>query len=201
MKSIVIPGDRINDGVSSNGAYVEDGKNYASVMGFYDEGGKRVVPLEGMWLPKIEDTVVGVVVNAGRNNSYTVDLNTFRTGVLLLGKYSRSTLKAGEMIEAIVDRINGKKEVILSRPRELRGGIAIKVKPTKIPRVLGKANTMANQIAELTKCDMVIGSNGIVWIRGGDTALAIEAIRRIEREAHLSGLTERIKEMLSVKGK
>jgi exosome complex component RRP4 len=201
MKSIVIPGDRINDGVSSNGAYVEDGKNYASVMGFYDEGGKRVVPLEGMWLPKIEDTVVGVVVNAGRNNSYTIDLNTFRTGVLLLGKYSRSTLKAGEMIEAIVDRINGKKEVILSRPRELRGGIAIKVKPTKIPRVLGKANTMANQIAELTKCDMVIGSNGIVWIRGGDTALAIEAIRRIEREAHLSGLTERIKEMLSVKGK
>lgn len=196
MKSIVIPGDKLSDNISSSGMYVEDGKSYASVMGLYDEDGKRVVPLEGAWMPKIDDTVVGTIEAVGRNNSYTVDLNSFRAGVLLLGKYSRSTLKAGEVIEAIVDRINGKKEVILSRPRELRGGIVIEVKPTKIPRVLGKANTMAKQIAELAKCDLVVGSNGIIWLSGGNTTLAIDAIRKIEREAHVSGLTERIKELL-----
>ena len=201
MKSIIIPGDEVKEGVSSVNVYVEDGKSFASTIGFYDEQGKRIVPLEGTWTPKIDDTVVGTIEEVGRNNTYTVDLCSFRTGVLLLGKYSRSVLKVGEVIEAIVDRINGKKEVILSNPKELRGGMVLKIKPTKIPRVLGKANTMAKQISEIARCDMIIGSNGLIWLRGGDIALATEVILRIEREAHMPGLTEKIKEVLISKSK
>ena len=104
--------------------------------------------------------------------------------------------KAYATVLGLYDRVNGKKEVMLSNPRLLKGGAIIKIKPTKIPRVLGKANTMAKQISELTKCDMVVGSNGIVWVRGENMALAIAAILRIESDAHVSGLTEKIKEML-----
>ena len=201
MKNIVMPGDEIRDRANSNNVYVENGRAFSTALGLYDQENKRIVPLEGTWNPKIEDTVVGIVQTVGRNNTYTVDLNSFRTGVLLMGKYSRSALKAGDVIEAIVDRINGKKEVILSRPKTLYDGIVITIKPTKIPRVLGKANTMAKQSAELAKCDMVIGSNGMIWLKGGDSPLAIEALQKIEREAHVSGLTEKIRDMLINKSK
>ncbi len=160
MKSVVVPGEQIPGGVKSGNIYIENGKAYATVLGLYDEEGKRIITLEGAWAPKIDETVVGIVEDAGRN------------------------------------RVNGKKEVMLSNPRLLKGGAIIKIKPTKIPRVLGKANTMAKQISELTKCDMVVGSNGIVWVRGENMALAIAAILRIESDAHVSGLTEKIKEML-----
>ncbi len=196
MKSIVVPGEQIPGNVKSGNVYVEEGKAYATVLGLYDEEGKRIITLEGAWNPKMDETVVGIVQEAGRNNSYTIDLSSFRRGVLLLGKFSKAEFKVGDVVEALVDRVNGKKEVILSNPRLLRGGVVIKIKPTKIPRVLGKANTMAKQISELTRCDLVVGSNGIIWVRGENTALAISAILRIESDAHVSGLTEKIKEML-----
>ncbi|MGC8478529.1 MAG: KH domain-containing protein [Candidatus Micrarchaeia archaeon] len=196
MKSVVVPGEQIPGGVKSGNIYIENGKAYATVLGLYDEEGKRIITLEGAWAPKIDETVVGIVEDVGRNNSYTLNLGSFRKGVLLLGKFSKAEFKVGDVVEALIDRVNGKKEVMLSNPRLLKGGAIIKIKPTKIPRVLGKANTMAKQISELTKCDMVVGSNGIVWVRGENMALAIAAILRIESDAHVSGLTEKIKEML-----
>jgi len=196
MKKIVVPGEQIPGNVNTGNTYIENGKAFAVVLGMYDEEGKRFIPLEGAWVPKIDETVVGIVESVGRNNTYTVNLNSFRTGVLILGKFSKAEFKVGDVIEALVDRVNGKKEVILSNPRLLRSGVIIRVKPAKIPRVLGKANTMAKQISELTKCDMVVGSNGIVWVRGENAALAITAILQIESDAHVSGLTEKIKEML-----
>ncbi len=36
----------------------------------------------------------------------------------------------------------------------------------------------------------------MVWLKGGNIALATTAIRKIEDEAHTSGLTERIKNLL-----
>jgi exosome complex component RRP4 len=70
-------------------------------------------------------------------------------------------------------------------------------KPTKVPRVIGKGNTMIDQIANLTKCRISVGMNGLVWLNDGDLRLAVSALRRIEREAHTSGLTEKIKKMLN----
>ncbi|MEM3227784.1 MAG: KH domain-containing protein [Candidatus Micrarchaeaceae archaeon] len=196
MKRIVMPGEKIPGDVKQGMAYAEHGSLFATVLGLYDEESKRLIPLEGTWSPKLDETVVGIIESVGRNNTYTVDLNSFRIGVLLLGKFSKAEFKIGDVIEALVDRVNGKKEVILSNPRLLKEGTIVKIKPTKIPRVLGKANTMAKQISELTRCDMVVGSNGIVWLRGENTALAIAALLQIERDAHVSGLTEKIKEML-----
>ena len=42
--------------------------------------------------------------------------------------------------------------------------------------------------------------NGIIWLKGGDVELATKAIMRIQTEAHVSGLTDRIKEMLEQQG-
>ena len=45
---------------------------------------------------------------------------------------------------------------------------------------------------------LTVGQNGLVWINGTPEGelLAVKAIRKIEEESHLSGLTDRIKEFL-----
>ena len=49
--------------------------------------------------------------------------------------------------------------------------------------------------------DIVVGQNGIVWVKGNPDRMkiAVEAIRQIEREAHTSGLTDRVRDFINVK--
>ena len=70
------------------------------------------------------------------------------------------------------------------------------IKPAKIPRIIGSNNTMAMQLSAGTKSSVAVGMNGMIWLHGGDTDLATEAIFKITREAHISGLTDRISKML-----
>jgi len=52
---------------------------------------------------------------------------------------------------------------------------------------------MITMIADATGCQLVVGRNGFVFVsHKGDHSLAVEAIRMIEREAHTSGLTDRV---------
>jgi exosome complex component RRP4 len=55
---------------------------------------------------------------------------------------------------------------------------------------------MIDQIKSITKTDIVVGLNGMIWLRGGEAELATEAIFKVEREAHVSGLTESIRQYL-----
>jgi exosome complex RNA-binding protein Rrp4 len=56
---------------------------------------------------------------------------------------------------------------------------------------------MIKQIAEGTKASLSVGMNGLIWVKGGDSDLATNAILRIQEESHVAGLTERIAKMLS----
>jgi exosome complex component RRP4 len=50
-----------------------------------------------------------------------------------------------------------------------------------------------------TGCQIAIGQNGRILINGkspDDERLAVMAIRKIEQEAHTTGLTDRVTEML-----
>ena len=80
--------------------------------------------------------------------------------------------------------------------RKLIGGTVIKITPTKVARVIGKGGSMINLIKEKTKSQILVGQNGLIWIRGGNVRKAIEAILMIERESHIIGLTEKIAKFL-----
>jgi exosome complex component RRP4 len=199
MRQIVLPGEQIADKPSRIGnAFVEGKKSYSKILGLYEGAGREVIPLEGTWEPHIGDTVVGIVAE-NRNKVYFIELSYFKRSILVLDKYERYEPEYGDVIQATVKDIEGNKTIILYEPKMLEGGVMLKIKPTKVPRVIGKQSTMVKQIAEATKSDIVVGVNGMVWICGGNTALAIEAILRIENEAHVPGLTERIKHMLETK--
>jgi exosome complex component RRP4 len=196
MRQIVMPGDVIAEKPARvEHSYIENGKTYAGILGMFDSERNSIVPLEGAWVPRIGDKVIGVVTGT-RSTVYEVDLDFFGRSILIGSKFDRHTYRLGEVIEAEVKDVEDRKTVILDRPRTLFGGTILKIKPTKVPRVIGKANTMLMQIASFTKSTIAVGNNGIVWLKGGNIALATGAIRKIEEEAHTSGLTERIKQML-----
>jgi exosome complex component RRP4 len=67
--------------------------------------------------------------------------------------------------------------------------------------VIGKQGSMVKMIKDASGCDVVVGQNGWIWIKGTpETEAKVEAIiKKIEREAHMKGLTDKIKAMLEAK--
>ena len=87
--------------------------------------------------------------------------------------------------------------------RKLKGGRIVEVASNKVPRIIGKQGSMVSMIKDATGCNISVGQNGIIWIDGSPEGelLAIMAIRKIEEESHLSGLTDKIKGFLEKNSK
>jgi len=169
-RALVTPGDLLAEGdyVAGENTYKEDDKIYATRIGLFNYDNRKV---------------------------HVVALKAFyipSPGDLVIGKVVDIGLKGWT-----VD-INTVKDAGLGKIRE---GRIIKVTPTKIPRVIGKKGSMINLIKRQTGCQIVIGQNGVILVRGRDLEkvnLAVEAIMKIEDEAHTTGLTDRINEMLKM---
>ena len=160
MSNIVLPGDKLADKpLHIEGALLEGGKTYATVMGLFDAERGSFIPLESVWYPKVEDSVIGVVEDA-RNGVYTVNMNSPFKGLIISRHGAGPELYGGDIISAIVrsvKRENDKVILILVRPRKLAGGRVIHIRPSKVLRVIGKSNTMLNLLTGGTKSDIVVG--------------------------------------------
>ena len=64
--------------------------------------------------------------------------------------------------------------------------------------MIGKKGSMINMIKDKTNCKIVVGQNGLVWVKGDEDMeqLTKNIIHLIEAEAHTSGLTNKIKNKL-----
>ena len=83
--------------------------------------------------------------------------------------------------------------------RKLIGGKIIQICAVKVPRVIGKQGSMVGMIKDATGCQIIVGQNGRIWVSGKnpeDELLATRAIALIEEKAHISGLTEVVKQFL-----
>lgn len=195
MQKIVVPGEKIADTpLRLDDGLVEKNATYSTVIGIYDDERRTLIPLEGLWYPRRDDKIVGVI-EEDKLNTYVVDLNAPYKG-LIISKFVDTPFAAGDAIEAMIKEVDKTKTAILMRPRRLAGGKVMMVKPSKIPRIIGKNDTMIKQIMDFTKSSIVIGLNGVIWMKGGNIDLATAAILKIEEEAHTNGLTDRMREML-----
>jgi len=195
MSRIVVPGELLaQTPLRIENAIIEEEKTYSTVLGIYNEEKTSLVALEGLWYPIRGDIVIGIIEEA-RLNSYSVDLNSPYKGIII-AKFVETRLERGDVVECEVKEMDDTKTVVLMRPKKLFGGKVVDVRPSKIPRVIGKANTMVQQIRDGTKAVIMVGMNGRIWVKGGNVALAVQAILKIGEEAHTSGLTERIKTLL-----
>ncbi len=190
---IVVPGELISDSPKRMAhTYIENNKTYSTVVGMFDE--KRVIPMNGPYEALPEDSIVGIVVGV-KFAGYTINLDSPYTG-FLSSKETRDELEHGDVVFAQVRDVDEVGNISITRPRKLDGGRIIPFVPVKIPRLIGKKNSMVDMIKDATGCDIYIGRNGLVWVKGRNEGLATKAIKRVEEEAHISGLTDRIKKFL-----
>ncbi len=195
MQRIVVPGEELADKpLRIDNTIIDGGRTYSTLMALYDDEKKILTPLEGLWYPRGGDNVIGII-EEDKFNVYTVALDAPYRG-LIFSKDVEGDLIAGDIIEATVKELDKTKTAMLARPRRLSGGKILYLKPSKIPRVLGRGNTMIRQLSMETQSNIKVGMNGLIWLNGGNMDLATRAILTIQDEAHTNGLTERVKSML-----
>ncbi len=194
--TLILPGTLVaKKPINTDYTYVENGNTYAAVIGIYDGPKERFIPLKGPYIPSVRDLVVGVVEEE-RHVGYEVDIFSPYKG-FIFSKRLRESFNQRNILMAEVASVSEVKDVMLSRPRRLIGGRLMLISPTKVSRLIGRNSSMINIIKSKTKCDIIVGKNGGVWIKGDKIQLAIDTIMKIEREAHTKGLTDKIDKFLS----
>ena len=216
-RQLVLPGDLIAEDNYEAGenTYTEGKKIYASRVGLVEYEDKRVnvVALRAFYVPRVGDIVIGVVVEVGFTG-WTVDINAPYQAILrasdVLGRPFRPQkddlaqfLDVGDLVVAKItayDRAHDP-QLTVGEPglgKITRGQIA-RVTPTKIPRVIGRKGSMISMIKQETNCQIILGLNGVILVTGKileDEQLAVMTIRKIDEESHISGLTDRITQLL-----
>lgn len=211
-KKLVIPGDLLSDDakLADEGTYVENGKVYSSVFGVASVKDRiRVVPLSGKYIPRAGDIIIGVIKEIAFSN-WIVDIRSPYEGLLHISEFPRRIesadmsryLNIGDSIMTLVSDVDANMKVELTlndqRLRPIKEGRIIEVTPSKVPRLIGRGGSMIAMLKNETGCNIFIGQNGRVWISGKDKGmdLAARAILKIEKETHISGLTDRITKFL-----
>lgn len=199
MKRIIVPGEKILDKpFMSEWTFVDRNKTYASVVGIMDEE-NRFIPVKCVYSPRPGDNVIGVVVYI-RGNGYKVDLNLPFEG-FLSGKDTRVPFSLGEIMYGKIKEVDEIGNVDLTNVRKLAAGKIIEFPSAKIPRLIGKKNSMLMTIMQGTGCQIYVGNNGYIWLSGGNIALALKAIEMVDRKFLMNGLTQEIADFLAKNNK
>jgi exosome complex component RRP4 len=215
-RDLVIPGDVLYEGRIRTGdnTHRSQGKVSASRIGLVDyrRDTVSVIALEAGFNPLVDDLVIGAVIDIELGR-WLVDIDAssdavlnvpdaidapFRTDIVM-----PDILDVGDTIVAkIVDMDRRRTPILSILGRDLgkiEEGFIIRLTPSKIPRLIGKKGSMVNMILRETRSNIVIGQNGRILIHGKtreQEVNAVNVIEKIEREAHISGLTNRVQEYL-----
>ncbi|MHA2021613.1 MAG: exosome complex RNA-binding protein Rrp4 [Candidatus Thorarchaeota archaeon] len=213
-REVVVPGQLLAEGRyrASFGTYDDGDKIYSALVGLAELRGNtvKVVALEGVYIPREGDLVLGTITMVTGNN-WKVDVG----GPYLASLHANNALRRpydddisrymdmGDVIAAEViafDRVTGPFLGMKGRGlRRLESGMILNISPAKIPRVIGRRGSMINMIQDILRIETMVGQNGKIWIRTSNTEvmrLAIKAFKMIEAQAHTSKLTDRVKMML-----
>ncbi|MFA4946278.1 MAG: KH domain-containing protein [Candidatus Micrarchaeia archaeon] len=193
MKKIVVPGEQVSDRpVQCDGCFVDAGKTFATTMSLATD--ERVIPLKGRYVPVLGDFVVGIVKES-IVIGYLLDLNS--PYLAKLGdRDCREEYRHGDVVSVKLASVNEVHDAMAMEPRKLEGGTLVAIEPVKVPRVIGRNGSMLALVQDHTGAQVSVGKNGRVYVKGGNVALAVQAINKICAEAHTSGLTERMTDFL-----
>lgn len=200
-RRIVVPGELVTSERKRIGkhVYLRDGNIFSDSVGLVSENDTTVsvIPLEGKYEAEVNDVVVGVVVDE-KISGYTVDLDSFYTSYISK-KSLRDPLKPSSVVSAKVMGVNELKEIEIGSVRVLFGGEVLRVSPVKVPRVIGKDGSMLEVLKNGTGCMLVVGRNGLIWVKGGNVKLLQGALELIQHQAHSDNLTNKVSNFLSQK--
>ncbi len=211
-KDLVVPGEILaeDDYYAGRGTFQENGKVCSNLLGLVSLRNKKisVIPLKSKYLPKKGDVVIGKIDDV-RFSMWGVDINSPYPGILpaseVFGRDKKDLSRVFDIGDVLflrivdVDEVKKVKLGLKGRGMgKFKGGIIVDIAPTKVPRLIGKKGSMINMIKDKTGCKIVVGQYGLVWVKGKQEMEQIvkDTIKLIEKEAHTSGLTDRIKNRL-----
>jgi exosome complex component RRP4 len=208
-RKIVVPGEVIVSGedyLPGEGARREGDNVLASRYGLAEEAGRvvKVIPITGAFIPRRNNVIIGRVTNI-TFNGWIIDIDSASSGFLPIDESPRFInknemnrfLDIGDVVSAKIWSVNGRGIDLSLKGKglgKLEDGFIFRVSPNRIPRVIGREGSMINLIKEKTNCNISVGQNGWVWIKGNsidDEIRARKAIEFVTEKAYVEGLTEK----------
>ena len=207
-RKIIIPGEMIIEGegyLPGEGTEKRNKGIYALKYGLAEETNNliKVISLSGVYNPRRGNVVIGQVEEI-TFNGWIININAPENAFLSLMEVPRYVNKdgldeimdIGDMAVVKIWGINKRgidvslKSIGLGKIDE---GIIMEVNPHKVPRVIGKEGSMIKLIKDNTGCNITVGQNGLIWIKGNkveDELFAKKAILHVAEKCFVSGLTE-----------
>jgi exosome complex component RRP4 len=213
-RDVVVPGEVIAKGkdlLPGEGTRREGEEIIASRFGLLDKTDRlvKVIPLSGAYIPRAGNTIIGQIIDVSFNGWIIDVLSTYQAFLSVsecFGYINKKDLtEVYDFNDIIVTKIWAVKprsiELTMKEKglRKLEGGMLIKINPTRVPRIIGKAGSMVKTIKDETNCNIIVGQNGLVWIKGENVEqeiIAKKAIEMIVEKPFQGGLTEKVKEFL-----
>lgn len=218
---LVVPGEAFAEGdykvLTPNYVIKHNRKYVATVVGLAQINSESkeisVIPLEGCYIPQPEDLVIGYVVDMGLT-SWELDIRApFAATLYAVDFLGRPINPAKEDLSrylAVGDTVLAKVEVF-DRSRgpivttkgkglgKVTRGTIVEISPVRVARVIGRKGSMHQLLESETGCEVLVARNGRILINCPNKELEdilVMAILKIEREAHIPGLTDRVKEFI-----
>src|SRR5881409_2592134 len=216
-RQVVAPGELLAEGehLLGENSYKIGNQIYSACVGLLEVDGNRVsvVPLKGGYIPHVGDIVGGRVMDIGLSG-WTVDILAPYVAMLPASETEgprrprrrdlSEMFDVGDMVMAQVLSFDRTTDPLLTAKGpglgKVSSGRVIQIQAAKIPRLIGRKGSMISMLKRETGCQISVGQNGIVLVWGRSPEgerVAVEAIYMIEREAHMRGLTDRIREMIA----
>ena len=209
-RKVVIPGEVIVSGedyLPGEGTEKRGADIVAIRYGLAEESSSlvKVIALSGIYQPRGGNVVVGKVENI-TFNGWMIDINSPIGAFLSLSEVPRfvskdsmsEVLDIGDMLVAKIIGVNGRGIDLTIKMRglgKIEEGMIIKINSNKVPRVIGKEGSMINIIKNETGCNITVGQNGLIWIKGDrieDELFVKRAIMFVTEKSFTSGLTEEV---------
>src|SRR3989338_1808299 len=209
-RTIVVPGETVATGedfLAGEGARREGNDILASRYGLAEKIGRvvKIIPFSGAFIPRRNNVVIGRVSDIV-HSGWIVDIDYASNGFLPLMESPRFVNKGemdqflaiGDVVAAKIWSVSPKSIDLAMKGKglgKLEGGFIFRVNPSRVPRIIGREGSMINLIKENTGCNITIGQNGWIWVKGNDLDSELRARKSIEFIAEkvlVSGLTEKM---------
>jgi len=218
-REVVIPGEVVSEGedfLPGDWTVKTDKGIVATRLGTLDKSDRlvKVIPISGVYIPRRGNTVIGEVRDlnsAGWSMNINAPTHSFLTlrecPMFVAESEMENAYGVGDL--AVVKIISIKRVGIdvTAKGRglgKIKEGIIVRVNPNRVPRIIGKEGSMIRLIKSSTGCDITVGQNGLVWVKGSNTEdeqFAKKAIGYIIENTIAEGLTAKVEAWLTKQGR
>lgn len=211
-RTVVVPGEIIVSGedyLPGDGTK-RDGENIISTrFGLAEELGRvvRVISISGAYIPRRNNVIIGRITDL-TFNGWLVDIDSASSSFLPIEETPRfinrnemdQFLAIGEVIAAKIWSVKSRGIDLVLKGKglgRLEDGFIFKIIPSRVPRIIGREGSMINLIKDKTGCNITVGQNGWIWIKGktiDDEIKARKIIEFVADKVFINGLTEKVEE-------